>query len=185
MKDVVRLMKGLVVQLKSSFTVRTLLEMWRYQSELIFMDQLSSESDITKFKVLLAESVLSFFPTVEPEIFSAGIIHISGIDRDSCFDNFGLVNVPAPCDESSFLNIHMEIKSRFPHLKKEKIHKGTVVDAIKTSSKILYNNLNVILVGNNLENQTEIAELSAYFGNFDIYKFNKFSHKSGSGIIDI
>ena len=188
MKDVVRLMKGLVVQLKSSFTVKNLLEMWRYQSELIFMDQLSSESDITQFKVLLAESVLSFFPTVEPEIFSAGIIHISGIDRDeniSCLDNFGLVSVPAPCDESSFLNIHMEIKSRFPHLKKEKIHKGTVVDAIKTSSKILYNNLNVILVGNNLENQTEIAELSAYFGNFDIYKFNKFSHKSGSGIIDI
>jgi len=73
-------------------------------------------------------------------------------------------------DESAFPNIVSGLKEKFSQIERNKIHRGTIVDSIKISCKLLYNNLNVILVGNNLKNHDEIASLTAHFGDFKLFR---------------
>lgn len=192
MREIVTFMRGLAFHISGDFKLQNVLDSWGYQAELIFMDQLSSQSDISKFNALIVEHMSEFYPEMPMNLFMNGVIFLPEIVKDDSFGfGFGLYNddglsniVPATTkvDELLFSDLQLKLKTIFIDLPGEKLHKMTIFDAIKISSKLLYNNVNIILVGDILQNQNEIVSVASYLGNFKIHRF---SHEKSSSKNDL
>jgi hypothetical protein len=177
MREVINLLRGLALQVSGDVRWKNLIDLWAYQTEVIFSDQLSSQADINVFRALLGDQLLELDSNSSNAYLLGSEIFIPGIDRENSgglFNNDGLYHVAPPnvLDEATFPNLISGLKEKFSHIARDKIHRGAVVDSIKISSKILYSNLNVILVESNLKNHNEMASIAAYFGGLRLHKFN-------------
>ena len=172
MKEIVVLMRGLIFQLGNVFSLSNLIELWGYQTKLVFLTQICTYEDTEKFKRMVFESISQSFPQVYETAMGQDCIYKLNVKNVTESTDYDSMKTPALSitlvDKASLSKLSSEIKIALPDIPKDKLHEFTLLDSIKLSSNLLCNNSNILLVGDFLQNQNEINLISSWLGDYDI-----------------